>query len=140
MSVPPSIKHLTKYGVLNWIKPVTSTRLSWNKKTNHREINLILRVIAMCLSFPLFLLPGCERRQTPDGEGRLDLCRRNRRLHEPAQFLLAMDKADTYSPPGLPLPTVAHNRGHGITSLRVSTWSARIRRFSPSTSCSSPTR
>src|SRR3954447_6820415 len=32
MSVPPSIKHLTKYGALDWIKAVTSTRLSWNKK------------------------------------------------------------------------------------------------------------
>jgi hypothetical protein len=30
-----------------------------------------------------------------------------------------MDKAEAYDPPGLPLPTVAHDRGHGITSLRV---------------------
>src|SRR3954470_4763677 len=34
MSVPPSIKHLTKYGALNWIKAVISTRLSWNKHTS----------------------------------------------------------------------------------------------------------
>jgi hypothetical protein len=30
-----------------------------------------------------------------------------------------MDEAAAYSPPGLPLPTVAHDREHGITSLRV---------------------
>jgi len=24
-----------------------------------------------------------------------------------------------YNPPGMPLPTVAHDRGHGITSVRV---------------------
>jgi hypothetical protein len=30
-----------------------------------------------------------------------------------------MDEAEAYNPPGLPLPTVAHDRGHEITSLRV---------------------
>lgn len=30
-----------------------------------------------------------------------------------------MEEADLYCPPGVPLPTVAHDRGHGITSLRV---------------------
>lgn len=46
-------------------------------------------------------------------------------IHVAAALLLpnlrngSMDEADTYSPPGLPLPTVAHDRGHGITSLRV---------------------
>jgi hypothetical protein len=29
-----------------------------------------------------------------------------------------MDEANAYYPPGLPLPTVAHDRAHGITSLR----------------------
>jgi hypothetical protein len=26
---------------------------------------------------------------------------------------------ETYTPPGLPLPTVAHDRGHGITAVTV---------------------
>jgi hypothetical protein len=30
-----------------------------------------------------------------------------------------MDEADAYAPPGSPLPTVAHDRAHGITSLIV---------------------
>jgi hypothetical protein len=30
-----------------------------------------------------------------------------------------MEEAEAYCPPGLPLPTVAHDRGHGIASLRV---------------------
>ena len=30
-----------------------------------------------------------------------------------------MDEAEAYGPPRLPLPTAAHDRGHGITSLRV---------------------
>jgi hypothetical protein len=30
-----------------------------------------------------------------------------------------MNEADAYNPPGLPLPTVAHDRGHGIRSLTV---------------------
>jgi hypothetical protein len=30
-----------------------------------------------------------------------------------------MDELDAYAPPGMPLPTVAHDRAHGITSLIV---------------------
>jgi hypothetical protein len=30
-----------------------------------------------------------------------------------------MREAHAYCPPGAPLPNVAHDRGHGITSLRV---------------------
>jgi hypothetical protein len=30
-----------------------------------------------------------------------------------------MEEAEAYSPPGAGLPTVAHDRGHGIKSLRV---------------------
>lgn len=30
-----------------------------------------------------------------------------------------MHEANAYAPPGMPLPTVEHDRGHGITSLIV---------------------
>jgi hypothetical protein len=30
-----------------------------------------------------------------------------------------MEEPNAYSPPGMPLPTVAHDRGHGITAVRV---------------------
>jgi hypothetical protein len=36
-----------------------------------------------------------------------------------ASFLLAMNEAEAYCPSGVGLPTVAHDRGHGITSIRV---------------------
>lgn len=35
------------------------------------------------------------------------------------RYPAGMDQADAYAPPGMPLPTVAHDRGHGITSLIV---------------------
>jgi hypothetical protein len=38
------------------------------------------------------------------------LCRMN---HMPTK------EADAYCPPGSPLPNVAHDRGHGITAIRV---------------------
>jgi hypothetical protein len=34
-------------------------------------------------------------------------------------MLRAMDEAGAHDPPRRPLPTVAHDRGHGITSVRV---------------------
>jgi hypothetical protein len=30
-----------------------------------------------------------------------------------------MEEPGAYAPPGMPLPSVAHDRGHGITSLTV---------------------
>jgi hypothetical protein len=30
-----------------------------------------------------------------------------------------MEESEAYTPPGAGLPTIAHDRGHGITSLRV---------------------
>jgi hypothetical protein len=30
-----------------------------------------------------------------------------------------MNEAEAYCPPGVGLPTVAHDRGHGITAIRV---------------------
>jgi hypothetical protein len=30
-----------------------------------------------------------------------------------------MDESDAYCAPGSPLPNVAHDRGHGITSIRI---------------------
>jgi hypothetical protein len=35
------------------------------------------------------------------------------------QILPIMEEANAYSPPGMPLPNVTHDRGHGITSVRV---------------------
>ena len=34
-------------------------------------------------------------------------------------ILPAMEEAEAYCPPGAGLPTVAHDGGHGITSIRV---------------------
>jgi hypothetical protein len=36
-----------------------------------------------------------------------------------ALVLPAMNEAEAYSPPGMPLPNVAHDRAHGVTSIRV---------------------
>jgi hypothetical protein len=34
-------------------------------------------------------------------------------------YFPGMEEAEAYCPPGVGLPTVAHDRGHGITSIRV---------------------
>jgi hypothetical protein len=34
-------------------------------------------------------------------------------------IIVGMAEAELYGPPGPPLPTVAHDRRHGITALRV---------------------
>jgi hypothetical protein len=41
------------------------------------------------------------------------------RIAPPPLVLPAMKEAEAYSPPGVGLPNVAHDRGHGITSILV---------------------